>query len=1221
MTSDKRSIRVFVSSTFRDMIAERDELMTHTWPVLRRLCQDRHVELVEVDLRWGIAEEQSTRKETLKLCLDEIRACRPFFIGLLGERYGWTPGDDAFTADLQEEQPWLAGLHGKSVTELEILHGVLNNPDMADRAFFYIRDPAYSERHGPDFLSETDADAAKQTTLKSLIRTVCTAKKIPLREDYPDPGRLAAMVLADLTAAIENQYPKEEVPDDLTREDHGHEAFAETRRRTYIGRPGYFDALDRHAAGEGGPLLLLGASGSGKSALLANWLEHWRRHHPQDFVVQHYIGGTADSADHWRLMTRLMGQIKRRTDDPEALPTTHDDMLKDFPLWLAKARAKAMHEGVRFILLLDALNQLNDQDHARLLGWLPEHPFTGPLRLIVSTLPGKPGADDPLEAARKRHWHELQVQPLTVDERSRMIADYLARFGKRLDARRLDRLASASAASNPLYLKILLDDLRVTGAHERLAEYLCAADIPALLQPVLARYQRDYERDRPGLVAETLGLIYAARRGLAESELLQLLHPADQAQLPPALWTPLRAALEDSLVDRGGILNFAHDFLRTALKNTFVADSDRCHDLRLQLADYFEALPITARTCDELPWLLKEVASSARLRACLLAIDRFLFIQYRDESELMGYWVWLKEERTMGKAYLERLELLWEGADGKEHEISWAVAHVTEFLLHAALQAEAEPLMRHALAIDEHSYGKDHPNVARALNNLAELLRTTNRLAEAEPLYQRALEIDEQTYGKDHPMVARDLNNLAQLLHDTNRLVEAEPLLRRAVSIFQTSLGDNHPSVASALNNLAALLGATNRLAEAEPLFRWALAIDEQTYGKDHPRVGGALNNLAQLLQDTGRLAEAEPLMRRAVSIFQTSLGDNHPNVASALNTLAALLGAANRLAEAELLYRRALEIDEQTYGKDHPKVAVRLSNLATLLHAQGTYEEAESLHRRALAIREKALRPDHSDVAVSLSNLACLLYDTNRLAEAELLIRRALEIDEQTYGKDHPVVATRISNLANLLQATNRLAEAEPLFRRALEIDERSYGNDHSAVARDLNNLAQLLQDTNRLAKAEPLLRRALEIYEQSHQRNHPDVARDLSNLGALLYATNRLAEAEPLVRRALEIYEQCHGKDHPDVATALNNLAALLLATNRLTEAEPLMRRRLEILLQCTCATGRPHLHLQAAIGNCAGVLRAMGRSPEQIRSTLEQMGRRFGIDLIRVLREGGK
>lgn len=161
-----RRIRVFISSTFRDMIEDRNDLMSHTWPELRRLCQERHVELVEVDLRWGIAEEQSTRKETLKLCLDEIHACRPFFIGLLGERYGWVPGDDAFTADLKEEQPWLKDLHGKSVTELEILHGVLNNPDMAGRAFFYFRDPAYAQGRGPDFLSETDTDANKQSALK-----------------------------------------------------------------------------------------------------------------------------------------------------------------------------------------------------------------------------------------------------------------------------------------------------------------------------------------------------------------------------------------------------------------------------------------------------------------------------------------------------------------------------------------------------------------------------------------------------------------------------------------------------------------------------------------------------------------------------------------------------------------------------------------------------------------------------------------------------------------------------------------------------------------------------------------------------------------------------------------------------------------------------------------------------------------------------------------------
>lgn len=34
--TNNRSIRVFISSTFRDMQEERDRLMSHTWLALRR---------------------------------------------------------------------------------------------------------------------------------------------------------------------------------------------------------------------------------------------------------------------------------------------------------------------------------------------------------------------------------------------------------------------------------------------------------------------------------------------------------------------------------------------------------------------------------------------------------------------------------------------------------------------------------------------------------------------------------------------------------------------------------------------------------------------------------------------------------------------------------------------------------------------------------------------------------------------------------------------------------------------------------------------------------------------------------------------------------------------------------------------------------------------------------------------------------------------------------
>ena len=49
-----RQIRVFISSTFRDMMCERDLLVKEVFPELRRKCAKRFVIVTEVDLRWGI---------------------------------------------------------------------------------------------------------------------------------------------------------------------------------------------------------------------------------------------------------------------------------------------------------------------------------------------------------------------------------------------------------------------------------------------------------------------------------------------------------------------------------------------------------------------------------------------------------------------------------------------------------------------------------------------------------------------------------------------------------------------------------------------------------------------------------------------------------------------------------------------------------------------------------------------------------------------------------------------------------------------------------------------------------------------------------------------------------------------------------------------------------------------------------------------------------------
>ena len=157
MSAGSRTIRLFLSSTFRDFGEERDLLVKRVFPALRARLKDRFVELVDVDLRWGITVEEAERGEVLPICLAEIDRARPYFIGMLGERYGWIPPPNGYAADLLERQPWLKNHQGgKSVTELEILHGVLNNRRMHCRAFFYFRSPAYARAKGGDYLPSAE---------------------------------------------------------------------------------------------------------------------------------------------------------------------------------------------------------------------------------------------------------------------------------------------------------------------------------------------------------------------------------------------------------------------------------------------------------------------------------------------------------------------------------------------------------------------------------------------------------------------------------------------------------------------------------------------------------------------------------------------------------------------------------------------------------------------------------------------------------------------------------------------------------------------------------------------------------------------------------------------------------------------------------------------------------------------------------------------------------
>jgi len=119
--------------------------------------------------------------------------------------------------------------------------------------------------------------------------------------------------------------------------------------------------------------------------------------------------------------------------------------------------------------------------------------------------------------------------------------------------------------------------------------------------------------------------------------------------------------------------------------------------------------------------------------------------------------------------------------------IEWETLTQEVMDLHRAERYDrAVVVAKRALEVAERSVGPDHPDyvdVAMSLNNLAFLYFNQGQHAQAEPLLKRALAIYEKALGPDHPDVAMSLENIAHLYRTTKRNEEAELLEARAARI------------------------------------------------------------------------------------------------------------------------------------------------------------------------------------------------------------------------------------------------------------------------------------------------------------------------------------------------------------------------------------------------------------------------------------------------------
>lgn len=1035
-----RVVRVFVSSTFRDMQAERDELAKQTFPALRKLCESREVTWGDVDLRWGITDEQKAEGEVLPTCLAEIGGCRPFFIGILGERYGWVP--DAIEPLALEREPWLADHADRSVTELEILHGVLNDPDAADHTFFYLRDPAYVKGKPVEQFGETPAPeevlnfgqveadrraanrSAKLAELKARVRS----SGLPVREDYADPRALGALVLADLTALIESLFPDGSAPGALTREATEHEAFARSRARVYIGRKAYSDRLDAHARGEGSALVVIGASGSGKSALLANWALGYRAAHPDVFVLPCFVGASPAGTDWAGMVRRIIGELSRRFDLKVEIPDPSQELRATFATTLHRAAAKG-----RVVLVIDAVNQLEDREGALDLSWVPPAVPDG-IRLVVSTLPGRP-----LDEAIQRGWPTLAVEPLEPTERAALIVAYLKSYSRALGSTLVTRVSEAPQCANPLYLRALLDELRMWGEHETLGKqidhYLKAKSIGALYELILARYEQDYERDRPHLVRDAFTGLWAARRGLSETELLDLLG-TDANPLPRAHWSPLFLASESSLTNRSGLLTFFHDYLRQAVETRYLPTDDDKHAAHLRLADYFTPRDTNPRTIDELWWQLAESQEWRRLFDLLANAEYLEPAWTAARLEVRTAWA-----RVEANSALRLVDAYASVIDAPEKQGVSFAAILSSLLTETSHPEQALSLNERLIRLFRST--DDKRNLSAALLNRGGILDRGGNLDGALALYTEAEQLCRET--GDQGGLARALTNQSSILHQRGNLPGAMALLTEVERILRTQ--SDRAGLNTTLGNRANILKALGDPDGAMVLLREVEAGCRELGDQDGLQFslssqGDVLYLMGDLSGAMDRYREAEWLCREIGD--PAGLQDSHYAQANILYDRGGLDGAMDLLKEQERICREiwhaaglrrslggqalilrargeldgamALRQEEARLSREQSNLgalSVSLSNQALILKERGDFEGSLVLMKQEETICRELRTPE--GLAVSLINQASLLGSLmDRPREALPLAEEAFRLANECHLGG---LAARIVPLLNLLR------------------------------------------------------------------------------------------------------------------------------------------------------------------------------------------------------------
>jgi tetratricopeptide (TPR) repeat protein len=1280
MEEKDRVVRLFVSSTFRDMFFDREVLVKQVFPEINRFCRARGVDFTGIDLRTGVTAEQSENGMTLNLCLQEVDRCRPYFLCMLGERYGWhisSAGDILLektfdnTIKLNPKYSWINSFRDRSVTELEIRHGVLNGLSRPDRALFFLRQSDYSFHLINEGLITTDEmqsyesenDICREKLLALKEEIVKSGAPVTLYRHHEDVGEL---VLAQLKQIISEDFPEVSCTDHIVAERREHAAFAASRCKVYICKQAYYDALNRYIVSDmgtrGGVFVVYGPSGVGKSSLVANWTNNLisKRNESIYHLHTHFVGCSSASADPVTMLHRLVLELlnipsptlhaKNDHVDASSVPSIWEDLVMMLPQVLAdvsshmnrvnadlRSRSSSQdtfHPKV-VVIVLDAVNQLTDSHLAEQMSWLPNTlpPF---IKIVISAidLPQSFASTDtqqvdssaPAGPARKdikrdhsmavpimektpslRHVGStmstaeadfvdsgdaqdmtercLLVEALDAESVRDIAVQYMKEFGKTLAEQQLRMLSACEQTKNPLFLRTVLEEVRVWGHFEQLdsqiGRYLSKDTIGKLFDSVLSRMERDYNCSpkHSTLVQDALRALSCCRTGLSEFELQEIV------AAPRYLFSGFFLSIQQSLTNRNGLLHFFHDYLRVTVEEKYLPDdSDRCNTHAI-LARYFAGTKDTylsnrSRNLEELLWQLQNSGKYAALRLLLQLPSIAVHLYDTNRVDLFRMWRKCSGDHEgyaeAGRVYREETVLMLLGAAGEGGGREGRSNRSGEDTCDEV--SEDVSLISHIIELERNVVGElfmsEKVDMARKIS--AFLVQSAQYAAAEE-----VLDIAQSKVESEHERISMNIDRAGLYLslckynegiticeqmleqHEGDQKAHLQCSPSKKFRQDESSSGRcvMSPVVFSDVQYmLAKLYSGNGQFQKADSLFAAVQTYRQREFGENRQQTADVLNDIAKHKFSQRMYSEALELYERVLAIKRITIGEKST---SFIRTVRDIGMFYHDLADYDIAFRyfiNALEVTERNYGPHHPAVADILNEMAFTKYMQqkssGEFNDVTQLYERALRIREASFGEYHGDIANTINHLANVYRAKLEAGDVEAgvraieLYKRAKAIKEHVFPSRHPEVLLSRNNLANMLLMEKKFEEAAAEHEEVLRIRQELHGVDHLQTATSYKNCGLAQLGLKNYEKSLEYHLTAMRIRATGFGEEHPKTAESCACVGDVYVAYGRPMEAVPYYQRAIHAWNKKMGPGNSNSELA-TSVVSIIERGENVTEA----------------------------------------------------------------------